>query len=70
MLQSVLSPFRPLLIKFTNSLTKEYIMEKKGMFRGWKLRLEEICAIRKKLVEYMWMERRNGKYAELEDYEM
>ena len=25
----------------------------------------EICAIRKKLVEYMWMERRRGKYAVL-----
>ena len=61
---------RPLLIKFTNSLTKEYIMRKKGMFRGWKLRVEEdyspeICAIRKKLVDYMWMERRSGKYAVL-----
>ena len=61
---------RPLLIKFTNSLTKEYIMEKKGMFTGWKLRLEEdyspeICEIRKKLMEYMWKERRSGKYAVL-----
>ena len=42
---------RPLLIKFTNSLTKEYIMGRKIMFKGYKIRLEndyntEICAIR------------------------
>ena len=61
---------RPLLIKFTNSLTKEYIMGRKGMFRGCKIRLEndyspEICAVRRKLVEYMWVERRRGKHAVL-----
>ena len=61
---------RPLLIKFTNSLTKEYIMGTKRMFKGYKIRLEEdynteICAIRKKLVEYMWEARRRGKYAVL-----
>ena len=58
---------RPLLIKFTNSLTKEYIMGRKGMFKGYKIRLEndynpEICATRKKLVEYMWDARRRGKH--------
>ena len=62
---------RLLLIKFTNSLTKEYIMGRKGMFRGYKIRLEndyspEICAVRKKLVEYMWIERRRGKHAVLD----
>ena len=43
---------RPLLIKFTNSLTTEYIMERKIMFKRFKIRLEEdykaeICVIRK-----------------------
>ena len=61
---------RPLLIKFTNSLTKEYIMGRKGMFKGYKIRLEndynpEICAIRKQLVEYMWEVRRRGKHSVL-----
>ena len=61
---------RSLLIKFTNILIKEYIMERKGMFKGYKVRLEndyspDICAIRKKLVEFMWAERRRGKYAVL-----
>ena len=61
---------RPLLIKFTNSFTKEYIMERKRMFKGCKIRLEEdykaeVCAIRKNLVEYMWEARRRGKHAVL-----
>ena len=61
---------RPLLIKFTNSLTKEYIMERKRMFKGCKIRLEEdyneeVCTIKRKLVEYMWEARRRGKHAVL-----
>ena len=40
------------------------------MFGKWKFRVQEdfspeICAIRKKLVEYMWIERKNGKHAVL-----
>ena len=51
-------------------MTKEYIMGRKRMFKGYKIRLEEdynteICAIRKKLVEYMWEARRRGKHAVL-----
>ena len=45
-------------------------MERKRTFKGCKIRLEEdynteICAIRKKLVEYKWEARRRGKYAVL-----
>ena len=40
------------------------------MFKGCKIRLEEdykaeVCAIRKKLVKYMWEARRRGKHAVL-----
>ena len=45
-------------------------MGSKGTFKDYKIRLEndyspEICAIRKKLVEYMWVETRRGKHAAL-----
>ena len=62
--------FRPLLIKFTDSLTKEFIMERKSLFKGYKLRLEddhneEVRSIRRILVEYMWEARRRGQHAVL-----
>ena len=61
---------RPLLIKFTNSMIKEYILERKGWFKGCKIRVEddyneEVCNIRKKLVEYMFEARRRGEHAVL-----
>ena len=45
---------RPLLIRFSNSMIKEYILERKGWFKGCKLRVDddynvEVCNIRKKL---------------------
>ena len=45
-------------------------MERKRMFKGCKIRLEEdyneeVCTIRRKLVEYMWEARRRGKHAVL-----
>ena len=61
---------RLLLIRFTNSMIKEYVLERKGWFKGCKLRVEddyneEVCNIRKKLVEYMFEARRRGEHAVL-----
>ena len=62
--------YRPLLISFSNSMIKEYILERKGWFKGWKLRVEddyneEVCNTRKQLVEYMFEARRRGEHAVL-----
>lgn len=59
---------RPLLVKFNNTITKDHIINKKRMFGRWKVRVEEdyspeICTIRRKLIEYMWKERKNGNHA-------
>ena len=59
---------RPLLIKFNSTITKELIINKKRLFGKWKVRVEEdfspeICSIRRRLIKYMWMERKNGKHA-------
>ena len=61
-------PNRPLLIKFNNTITKDFIIRQKRIFGKWKVRVEEdfspeIRNIRKRLVEYMWRERKNGKHA-------
>ena len=59
---------RPVLIKFNNTIAKEIIIERKKIFGKWKIRVEEdfcpeIREIRKRLVEHMWRERRNGNHA-------
>ena len=59
---------RPLLIKFNSTITKDIIINKKRLFGKWKVRVDEdfnpeVCNIRKRLVKYMWMERKNGKHA-------
>ena len=61
---------RPLLIRFANSMIKEYILERKSWFKGCKLRVEddyneEVCNTRKQLVEYMFEARRRGEHAVL-----
>ena len=61
---------RPMIIKFTNSMIKEYILERKGWFKGCKLRVEqdyneEVCKTRRKLVEFMFEARRRGEHAVL-----
>ena len=51
-------------------MIKEHILERKGWFKGCKLRVEddyneEVCSIRKKLVDYMFEARRRGEHAVL-----
>ena len=51
-------------------MIKEYILERKGWFKGCKLRVEddyneEVCNTRKQLVEYMFEARRRGEHAVL-----
>ena len=59
---------RPLLIKLNSTITKDIIINKKRLFGKWKVRVDEdfnpeVCNIRRRLVKYMWMERKNGKHA-------
>ena len=66
---------RPSLIKFTSTLTKDYIMERASMFKGYRIRLQddynfETQLKRRQLVIYIWQARGRGKHAVLEGDEL
>ena len=60
---------RPLLIKFTSTLTKDYIMERTSIFKGSTIRKENDykfeTRLKRKLVKYIGEARGRGKYVVL-----
>ena len=61
---------RPMIVEFEDRIQKEFILERRGWFKGRNIRVEddyneEILKIRKELVEYMFKARSRGEYAVL-----